>query len=95
MRKSDGDKARLCFGANAVTENRSGLCVLLQVRNAVGKPESAVAVDGVLELRDRGFTPKTVGADRGYLAVDSVDPPGKHAAELRAKSVIRVTPGNS
>jgi transposase len=66
VRKSDGDKARLCFGAHAVMENRSGLCVLLSVRNAIGEPESAVAVDGVLELRNRSFTPKTVGADRGY-----------------------------
>jgi len=66
VRKSDGDKARLCFGAHAVMENRNGLCVLLSVRNAVGEPESAVAVDGVIELRNRGFTPKSVGADRGY-----------------------------
>jgi transposase len=66
VRKSDGDKARLCFGAHAVMENRNGLCVLLNVRNAVGEPESAVAVDGILELRNRGFAPKTVGADRGY-----------------------------
>lgn len=66
VRKNDGDKARLCFGAHAVMENRNGLCVLFQVRNAVGEPESAVAVDGILELRNRGFTPKSVGADRGY-----------------------------
>lgn len=66
MRKSDGDKARLCFGAHAVIENRNGLCVLLSVRNAVGEPESAVAVDGVIKLRNRGFKPMRVGADRGY-----------------------------
>lgn len=66
VRKNDGDKARLCFGAHAVMENRSGLCVLLQVRNAIGEPESSVAVDGMIELRNRGFNPTSVGADRGY-----------------------------
>jgi hypothetical protein len=66
VRKNDGDKARLCFGAHAVMENRNGLCVLFQVRNAVGQPESAVAVDGMIELRNRGFAPRSVGADRGY-----------------------------
>jgi transposase len=40
VRRNDGDKARLCFGAHAVMENRSGLCVLLQVRNAIGQLES-------------------------------------------------------
>ncbi|HVU23722.1 MAG TPA: IS5 family transposase [Opitutus sp.] len=80
VRKSDGDKARLCFGAHVVMENRSGLCVLLAVRNAVGEPESAVAVDSVLELRNRGFTPKTVGADRGYHTETFIE-------ELRAEQI--------
>jgi len=66
VRKSDGDRARLCFGAHAVMENRHGLCVLFSVRPAVGAPEAEVAVDGVQELINRDFTPRTVGADRGY-----------------------------
>jgi transposase len=66
VRKNDGDRARLCFGAHAVMENRNGLCVLFNVRNAVGEPESSVAVDNMIELRNRGFKPKSVGADRGY-----------------------------
>jgi len=73
VRKSDGDKARLCFGAHAVMENRNGLCVLLSVRKAVGEPESAVAVDGIVELRNRGFKPKSVGADRGYHTEEFID----------------------
>lgn len=80
VRKSDGDKARLCFGAHAVMENRNGLCVLLSVRSAVGAPESAVAVDGMIELRNRGFTPKSVGADRGYHTEEFID-------ELRAEKI--------
>ena len=81
VRKSDGDKARLCFGAHAVMENRNGLCVLFNVRNAVGEPESAVAVDGLLELRNRGFTPKTVGADRCYHTETFIE-------ELREEKIV-------
>ncbi len=62
-------------------ENRSGLCVLFQMRNAIGEPESAVAVDGVLELRNRGFMPKTVGADRGYHSETFIE-------ELREEKIV-------
>ena len=80
VRKNDGTKARLCFGAPAVMENRNGLCVLFQVRNAVGEPESAVAVDGLIELRNRGLEPKRVGADRGYHTETFIE-------ELRAEQI--------
>lgn len=73
VRKNDGDKARLCFGAHAVMENRNGLCVLFNVRNAIGEPESAVAVDSMIELRNRGFRPKSVGADRGYHTEEFIE----------------------
>lgn len=73
VRRNDGDKARLCFGAHAVMENRNGLCVLFNVRNAIGEPESAVAVDGILELRNRGFRPKSVAADRGYHTEEFIE----------------------
>ena len=73
VRRNDGDKARLCFGAHAIMENRSGLCVLFQVRNAIGEPESQVAVDGLSELRNRGFKPRSVGADRGYHTEEFIE----------------------
>ncbi|MBI5381537.1 MAG: IS5 family transposase [Opitutae bacterium] len=66
VRKGPGKEARLCFAGHATMENRNGLCVLLAVQPAVGAPESAVAVEQMTELRNRGFTPKTVGADKGY-----------------------------
>jgi hypothetical protein len=66
MRKGPGKEARLCFGAHATMENRNGLCVLFEVKPAVGAPESAVAVAQMGELQNRGFAPKTVGADKGY-----------------------------
>lgn len=95
VRRNDGDKARLCFGAHAVMENRNGLCVLFSVRNAIGEPESAVAVEGILELRNRGFTPKSVGADRGYhtetfieeLREERID---AHPAMMKSRTTHRV-----
>jgi transposase len=66
VRKGDGKEAKLAFAAHATMENRHGLCVLFEVKPAVGCPESQVAVDQVKELQQRGFDPKTVGADRAY-----------------------------
>src|SRR5688500_13614641 len=65
-------KARLCFGGHATMENRNGLCVLFDVKPAVGAPESAVAVAQMGELQNRGFKPKSVGADKGYHTKDFV-----------------------
>jgi transposase len=66
VRKGNGQEARLCFGGHATMENRHGLCVLFDVRSAVGEPESEVAVDQMVELKNRGFQPKSAGADKGY-----------------------------
>ena len=66
LRKGSGKESRLCFGGHATMENRNGLCVLFDVKPAVGAPESAVAVDQMIELHQRGFAPKTLGADKGY-----------------------------
>ena len=66
VRKGDGREARLCFAGHATMENRHGLCVLFEVKPAVGAPEAAVAVAQVKELQERGFDPRSLGADRGY-----------------------------
>lgn len=66
LRKGNGKEARLCFAGHATMENRNGLCVLFDIKPAVGAPEAAVAVDQMVELRNRGFKPKTVGGDKGY-----------------------------
>jgi len=65
-RKGKGQEARLSFAGHATMENRNGLCVLFEVRSAVGEPESAVAVDQAVELKNRGFRLKSIGADKGY-----------------------------
>lgn len=56
----------MSFAGHTTMENRHGLCVLSEVQPAVGAPESAVAVDQMIELRNRSFTPKTGSADKGY-----------------------------
>jgi len=66
VRKGDGQEAKLRFAGHATMENRHGLCVLFEVKPAVGAPESAVAVEQMQELHNRGFAPKTVGADKNY-----------------------------
>jgi transposase len=66
LRKGLGREARLCFGGHATMENRNGLCVVFGVKPAVGAPESAVAVEQMRELQNRGFKPKSIGADKGY-----------------------------
>lgn len=73
LRKGPGKEARLCFAGHAAMENRNGLCVLFEVKPAVGAPESEVAVEQMTELRNRGFTPKTVGADKGYHTREFVE----------------------
>lgn len=73
VRKGDGKEARLSFGGHATMENRHGLCVLFEVKPAVGAPESAVAVEQMVELHNRGFTPQTVGADKGYHTREFVE----------------------
>jgi len=78
VRKGDGKEARLSFAGHATMENRNGLCVLFEVKPAVGAPESAVAVAQMQELQERGFEPKTVGADKGYHTREFVQGAREH-----------------
>lgn len=79
-RKGDGREARLAFNGHATMENRHGLCVLFAVKPANGS-EAEAAVEQIGELQRRGFTPATVGADRGYCT--------RHFIEgLRARGVV-------
>jgi len=81
VRKGPGREAKLCFAGHATMENRHGLCVLFEVRPAVGAPESTVAVEQVKELQERGFTMGTVGADAGYCSRPFIE-------GLRARQVV-------
>lgn len=81
VRKGPGREARLCFAGHATMENRNGLCVLFDIRPAVGAPESAVAVEQMNELHNRGFRPKSTGADKGYHTE-------QYVTGLRAQGIV-------
>lgn len=66
LRKSKGSASKLCFGLHASMDNRNGLCVTLDVHQSVGKTETSAAIDALDKLKERGFKPKTLGADKGY-----------------------------
>ncbi len=72
VRKGDGREAKLAFAGHAAMENRHGLCVLFEVKPAVGS-DAEVAVQQIAELQQRDFTPRTVGADRGYCSRNFIE----------------------
>lgn len=72
VRKGDGREAKLAFAGHAAMENRHGLCVLFEVKPAAGS-DAEVAVRQIAELQQRGITPHTVGADRGYCSRNFIE----------------------
>lgn len=72
VRKGDGREAKLAFAGHATIENRHGLCVLFEVKSALGS-DAEVAVKQMAELQQRGIRPRTVGADRGYCSRNFIE----------------------
>jgi transposase len=66
LKKGPGKEAKLCFTGHAVMENRHGFCVSLEVTPAVGVTESDMALEQLKHLQAEGFSPTSVGADKGY-----------------------------
>ena len=67
-RKAKGKEAKLCFGAQALMENRHGLCAELTIHNPIAQAELTVALrqlDDHVSLHG-GTCPKTVGGDKAY-----------------------------
>jgi transposase len=67
-RRAKGREARLYFGAQALMENRHGLCAQLTIHNPIEQPEVSMALRQ-LEEHERmhqGVRPTTVGADKAY-----------------------------
>ncbi len=65
-RKGKGKEAKLSYQAHALMENRNGLLLDFQVTQATGTAERDMAPALIDQARERGFRPKTLGADRGY-----------------------------
>lgn len=68
-RKGHGQEAKLCFAGHALMDNRNGLLVDLQVREANGSAERETALSMLQEHASEGAT---VGADRGFDTRDFV-----------------------
>jgi transposase/IS5 family transposase len=66
LRKGPGKEAKLAFLGHALMENRHGLLVDLQVSAATGTAERDAVPALLDEAADRGFRPRTLGADKNY-----------------------------
>jgi transposase len=64
-RKGNGKEAKLSYSQHALMENRHGLLVDLQIAEANGTAERAVALRMIDEALP-GDSPITVGGDKGY-----------------------------
>jgi transposase len=79
-KKGRGKEAKLSSMGHALMENRHGLLVDFQTTTATGTAERDV-VPGLIDgARERGFHPRTLGADKGYDTQDYVH-------TLRARNV--------
>lgn len=81
-RKGDGQPALLSHSAHAITENRHGLIVAVEVDQADGRAERRSVEVMLDEMNRRSVYPQTIGADKGYddgafitrLAQRGIDP---------------------
>lgn len=71
-RKGAGKEAKLAFSGNVLMENRYGLCLDIQVRQADGYAERAGALAMLARQGRKRVKPKTLGADKGYHTSDFV-----------------------
>jgi transposase len=67
-RRAHGREARLCFGAQALMENRHGLCAEFTIHNPIAEPEPVMALRQLDEHSQwhGEVNPKTVAADKQY-----------------------------
>jgi transposase len=65
-KKGMGNAARLSYSGHVMMENRNGLCIDMSIAAAEGGAEREQALYMLGRLQDRGFRPRTLGADKGY-----------------------------
>jgi transposase len=65
-RKGDGQPALLCHSAHAITENRHGLIMAVEMDAADGHAERRASEKMLEDLERRGVEPLTLGTDKGY-----------------------------
>ncbi len=72
FRKGKGKEAKLVFMAHALMENRQGILTDFQMTQATGTAERDAVPVLLDQAKERGFDPKTVGADKNYDTRDCV-----------------------
>ncbi len=65
-KKGKGKEARLAYAGHALMENHHGLLVDFQLSTAIGTAERDAVPNLIDQARERGFRPRTLGADKGY-----------------------------
>jgi transposase len=65
-KKGRGKEARLAYAGHALMKNHNGLLVDFQVTQATGTAERDAVPALIDQARERGFRPRTLGADKGY-----------------------------
>jgi transposase len=65
-RKGDGQPTYLYHSAHAITENRHGLIMAVEVDQADGRAERRASESMLDDLARRGVEPATLGTDKGY-----------------------------
>jgi transposase len=78
LRKGKGKEAKLVFMGHALMENRNGLLMDFQVSEATGRAERDAVPELLERAKERGFDPKTLGADKNYDTRDSVKKMREH-----------------
>lgn len=73
LRKGKGKEAKLVFMAHALMENRNGMLSDFQVTEATGTAERDSVPVLLDQARERGFHPKTMGADKAYDTRECVE----------------------
>ena len=66
IRKGKGREARLSFMGHALMENGNGLLMNFLVSRAIGRAEREAVPVVLDDARQRGYRPRTLGADKGY-----------------------------
>jgi transposase len=72
-KKGPGKEAKLCYGAHALMENRSGLLVDLKITQATGTAEPEAAEEMIKRQRRKGVRVQSLGADKNYDTRGFVD----------------------
>jgi len=73
LRKGKGKEAKLVFMAHALMENRNGMLTDFQVTEATGTAERDSVPVLLDQARERGFHPRTMGADKNYDTRECVE----------------------